>query len=198
MTNTAHTIAEKRMARSYLIGDPEGGLTFVLTDPVMIVHYTAEDLKDASINQLHNESIDVIRAAVVRLLVPHLRGVDVPELEAHMQRIEDEGHDKFEYEQIVDGLKELDLATSIGQMVAKGQTVFDVDFCVSINVPICDVAQRGRSTDPAVSICDYIEMNAGCPEGPSTQSPWPVEEYKIQRPGEDPSGAIWPKPWPEK
>ncbi len=176
-------------ARAFLIGDANGGLTIVVTDPVMIYHYSAEDLKDDTYNDRHDEDPDFVRGAVVRSLLPHLRGVDVPRMEAEIVRIES-GNSPLSRNEQRAIWREVDLADTAGQIATKEKGVFGVDFCISIPFTTTQVVDRPRVGQPATSIGDYLDTYG---RSGVTQVPAQAGKERITR--LDLSGLRIPPPW---
>lgn len=138
--------------RAFIIGDEEHGLTIVLTDPVMVVFFSPDDLKNKEINQLLQKHPDIsskkTQAAVARELALMFRGVDLDAAYDPDQTMYDER--KLE--------RELDYGRAIGRILFNGGSIHDVDFCIAMTVDTTStgVEARLRSVDPARSILEYI------------------------------------------
>jgi hypothetical protein len=148
------------MAQAYIIGDKNSGLTIVVTDPMVVIHYTNDDLKDKNINELYSSEPLTSMAAIVRELVPLFRGVDVDDLVGKYGQILDEKvnpHGKFSLGEEKAVFDEVANANTIARMINGGNSVNTVDFCLSFEIQAETIAQRSRSLDPAESILEYLE-----------------------------------------
>lgn len=154
-------------AKIFIIGDKENGLTIVVTDPVMIVHYSEADLKDQGLSEKG-------RAAIVRHLLPQLRGVDIGDLVDYNNYVVTNGHGSVEREAEAAFFRELHFADTVAQHIASGSGVYDVDFCVAIHKEdVCDLVARGRSVGTlGAEIGAYLDENSGCekPKPPTVSS----------------------------
>jgi hypothetical protein len=139
-------------SRAFIIGDEELGLTIVLTDPVMVVHYSPGDLKDSGINELLRDDPGMTskktQVAVARELTLLFRGVNLDTAYDPDQKIYDE--------QELEG--ELDYGRAIGRILFNGGSIHDVDFCIAMKVDTTSIGlqARVRSVDPARTILEYI------------------------------------------
>ncbi|GAA6179566.1 hypothetical protein NBRC116594_10040 [Shimia sp. NS0008-38b] len=161
-------------AKIFVIGDTEKGLTIVITDPVMVVHYSEADLRAEG---LGNKG----RAAIVRHLLPQLRGVDISDLVDYNSDIERNGHGSVEREVEANFFREIHFADTVAQHIASGSGVYDVDFCVAIHQDdVCDLVARGRSVGTlGEQIGTYLDKNSGCTTPkPATVSSSP-QKYAI-------------------
>ena len=177
-------------AKVFMIGDKEGGLTIVITDPVMIVYYTAKDLADQNLTEKG-------RAAIVRHLLPQLRGVDVPRMVAYNERIIRDGHTSVTRDVEASYHRETHFADTVGQHIAEGSGVFDVDFCVAVDVEdTCDLVIRGRIADTIGSwIGEYLDANSGCKTAKPATVPSSPQKPDV---GEIYEGNLdKPDPWTE-
>jgi hypothetical protein len=154
---------EKR-SRAFIIGDREHGLTIVITDPVMVVHYSKENLADPSINQMVGKDPAVVMAGVVQELLPFMRGVDLDTLKQRQTEIRGSNHGAFSLAEEEGMFAELNNAESIARIIRNNGTVCDVDFCVALDINPADIVARGRSTGPAVEIQDYLSKYATASE----------------------------------
>ncbi|MDA8586057.1 hypothetical protein N9L47_07250 [Rhodobacteraceae bacterium] len=167
-------------AKIFIIGDTEKGLTIIVTDPVMIVHYSESDLKAQGLG-------DKGRAAIVRHLLPQLRGVDVGDLADYNADIERNGHGSVERDVEDSFFREIHFADTVAQHIASGSGVYDVDFCVAIHKDdVCDLVARGRSVGTlGEQIGAYLDDNSGCrKKKPPTVSSSPLK-YAIGDINED-------------
>jgi hypothetical protein len=165
-------------SRAFIIGDSDLGLTIVVTDPVMVVYYSAEDLKKAQHNDMSGQDPIVSMAAVVKDLVPHLRGVDVVQLRERLNLIDQGTHGVFSLAQEEQAFAEADYARTIGRIIRNGGNVCDVDFCIALDVDPAEIVAKGRNTEPAAKIADYLAANTAKPQqfhignlGPSELDP---------------------------
>lgn len=175
-------------AKIFIIGDKEDGLTIVVTDPVLIVHYTKQDLIDQG---LGNRG----RAAIVRHLLPQLRGVDVPKMLDYNEEVIRDGHGAFTRDEEAAYHREVHFADTVAQHIADGCGVFDVDFCVAVDVEdTCDLVLRGRVADTVGSaIGNYLDENSGCKsDKPKTV---PNKPHKFDVGDIDEDGLTKPAPW---
>jgi hypothetical protein len=159
-------------SRAFIIGDKEHGLTIVITDPVMVLHYSDDDLKNSAINQMAGKDRMTAYGAVVQELLPFLRGVHVDLLKQREAEINEPGtHGRFdaEYERKV--FEELHNAAAIGRVIKNNGTVCDVDFCVALDIEPEAIAARARATGPAIDIRDYIAANLNAPTPPARIDP---------------------------
>ncbi|ESZ66599.1 hypothetical protein NL532_11685 [Mesorhizobium sp. C120A] len=150
-------------SRAFIIGDRDLGLTIVITDPVMVVYYSAEDLKKAEHNDMSGQEPLVSMAAIVKDLVPHLRGVEVVQLKQRLNQIDQGKHGDFSLAQEEAAFAEADYARTIGRIIRNGGNVCDVDFCVALDVDPAEIVAKGRNTEPASEIADYLAANATKP-----------------------------------
>ena len=162
MTNTLNTEAAKKPARAFIIGDRDNGLTIVITDPVMVVHYSKDDLRNAAINQMSNEEPIVSMAAVVQDILPMLRGVDVTTMRARENDLRQGAHGDFTLRQEEALFAELDYARTIGRIIRNNGSVCDVDFCVALDIDPCEIVAKGRNAGPGNQITDYLVKYSDC------------------------------------
>jgi len=152
----------KKKSRAFIIGDKDHGLTIVITDPVLVVHYSLEDLANPEINQMAGKEPMVAMSAVVQELLPFLRGVNLDLLEQREREMREQGEDRkfdFDYERKL--LEELHSAAAVGRVIRNNGTVCDVDFCVALDIDPGDIVTKPRSVGPAVDIRDYLEAHQG-------------------------------------
>ena len=183
----------KKEARAFIIGDQKHGLTIVITDPVMVLHYSEADLNNPAINEMSGKNHDVAMGALVQELLPFLRGVHLDYLKAREAEIEDPNtpHGTFglDYERKM--FEELHNSAAIGRVIGNSGTVCDVDFCVALKIYPEDIVARARSTSPAVDIRDYLEKNMNTATVPARIDP----PYIIQDLYSDNLREL--PPWPE-
>ena len=159
----------------YLIGDKDGGMTIVITDPILVVQYSKEDLDNAAAKVGGD-----VRAGIVRHLLPQLRGVDVPILEKFLIDHQDTPHGTYTFETEAAFLRELHFADTVAQHVAEGSGVFDVDFCVALEADVSELVIRGRKADPGESIGQYLDENSEATAGKLDESdPRKPKRYDI-------------------
>lgn len=156
-------VGRLKPSRAFIIGDRDLGLTIVITDPVMVVHYSAEELQDAQHNDMSGQMPIVSMAAVVKDLVPHLRGVEVVQLKQRLSQM-GKNHGAFSLDQEAAALAEVENAKTIGRIIGNGGNVCDVDFCIALDIDPAEIAARGRNTQPASRIADYLAVNTTRPE----------------------------------
>jgi|GEM_PF-3341166 len=152
---------EKKQSRAFIIGDKDRGLTIVITDPVMVAHYSIEDLKNASINQMAGKEPIVAMAAVAQELMPFLRGVDLDTLRQRESQMRSGARGDFGLADEESLFAELNYAATIGRIIRNHGTVCDVDFCLALDIDSGSIIARGRSTGPAIEIKDYLKQHAG-------------------------------------
>lgn len=147
-------------SRAFIIGDREHGLTIVITDPVMVVHYSKEDLADPSINQMVGKDPVVVMASVVQELLPFMRGVDLDTLKQRQTEMRGSNDGTFSLAEAEGIFAELNNAEAIARIIRNNGTVCDVDFCVALDINPADIVARGRQSGPAVEIRDYLSKYA--------------------------------------
>ncbi|MER9300747.1 hypothetical protein NKI38_30400 [Mesorhizobium sp. M0621] len=158
-------------SRAFIIGDKDHGLTIVITDPVMVVHYSMDDLNNVAINQMAGKEPIAAMGAVVQELLPFLRGVDLDLLKQREVEMKSPPHGQFELPYETKLLEELNNAAAIGRIIRNNGTVCDVDFCVALDVDPGDIVAKGRNTGPAIDIQGYLATHQGSatvPAGPQT------------------------------
>lgn len=176
---------------AYIIGDKKTGLTIIVTDPIMVVRYSIDDLKDETFNKmLPAEPIESM-AAIVQELMPLLRGVDVDKLVARAEamRARPADYPLNEIEQVLD---ELSYARTYGQLIANNGTVCDVDFCVAVEVDPCGIAARARSVSPSLNVIDYLKDQCD-PQGGGTLSSSHPKKFPLDNLEKD--NLRPPDPW---
>lgn len=156
---------EGKQSRAFIIGDKDHGLTIVITDPVMVAHYSMDDLRNAKINHMSGKEPIEAMAAVVQDLLPFLRGVDVDTLRQRETEMRS-GDQDFDLAQEEAMLAELNNAAAIGRVIRNNGTVCDVDFCVALDIEPGSIVARGRSAGPAVEIRDYLNKFKDSPNVP--------------------------------
>lgn len=144
-------------SRAFIIGDKDHGLTIVITDPVMVVHYSKDDLANPAINQMVGVDTSTVMAGVVQELVPFMRGVDLDTLKQRQNEVRGGQHGNFSLAEEERMFAELHNAESIARIIRNNGTVCDVDFCVALDIDPAGIVARGRSTGPAVEIRDYLK-----------------------------------------
>lgn len=148
-------MAEERISRAFIIGDKEHGLTIVITDPVMVLHYSKEDLKNAEYSAMHGEDLNVSLAGVAQELVQYLR-TDINDMDS-VERDYRTGNVPFGLAQIESLLAERNNAATIGRVIRANGSVHDVDFCLAMVIDPSDIAIRARSVGPANQIQAYVK-----------------------------------------
>lgn len=178
----------KMPAKIFLIGDTDNGLTIVITDPVMVAHYTEQDLVDQGLGGM-------ARPAIVRHLLPQLRGVDVPEMVRYNEEVVANGHGSVSRDDEAKFFREVFFADTVAQHIASGSGVYDVDFCVAIHVEdTCDLVVRGRSVGTiGEKIGEYLDQNSGCKTSKPDSVPSEPQKFKVGT--VDESGLHKPTPW---
>lgn len=154
-----------KSSRAYIIGDMDKGLTIVVTDPVMVAHYSAEDLKkeelkDGKANLLAGEDTSTTMAAIVRELVPILRGVnldDVNRAAADLDAGKTDGMTQAEQRAV---FTELDFAATMAQIIKAKGSVSTVDFCIGLDIDPSDIAIRWRNVSPGKDVIQYMQDSA--------------------------------------
>lgn len=186
-----------KRSRAFIIGDKENGLTIVITDPVMVVHYSKDDLTNARTNQMNMEEPIVSMAAVVQDLLPLLRGVDVVQMRAMEQDVLDHP-DRYNLDEERALFSEMDYARTIGQIIRNNGTVCDVDFCVALDIDPCEIVAKGRNTGPAVEIADYLVKYSDCADASEKSVPSRPRVFNITQLETDNLGPLppWVNPRP--
>jgi hypothetical protein len=151
-------------SRAFIIGDRDNGLTIVVTDPVMVVHYSRADLQDPRISRMSAADPLVSMAAVVQDVLPLLRGVEVVEMRDTANDMANAAHGDYTLDEEKALFGEVDYARTIGQIIRNAGSVYDVDFCVALDVDPCEIVARGRNTSPAMDIADYLKTATTTPE----------------------------------
>ena len=114
-------MAQAKKSRAFIIGDKDNGLTIVVTDPVMVVHYSVDDLKNAAVNQMNAQDPIVSMAAVVQDVLPLLRGVDVVQMRTAASDMANSAHGSYSLSQEANLLGEIDYARTIGQIIRRNR-----------------------------------------------------------------------------
>lgn len=203
----AETAEKKAIASktpAYIIGDKNRGITIVVTNPVMVVHYSPEDLEDPQVSDIAGAIIKIsanqkdpgyVFGAIVQHLVPHLRGVEVPELFAAYNDYMTKGGtwSAGEMRELKAVFDEMAYARILGQMVRQSRTICDVDFCIALDIDPCEVAARGRWASPSEDIGQYLQNYADCDTTPPPTIPRTPQKFPI---GELPTDNLDPRaPW---
>ncbi|TIW05842.1 MAG: hypothetical protein E5V74_01240 [Mesorhizobium sp.] len=184
-----------KSSRAFIIGDKEQGLTIVITDPVMVLHYSDDDLKNPAINQMSGKDRMTTYGAVVQELLPFLRGVHLDFLkqrETEIKDVKDNPHGTFDLDYERKVFEELDNAAAIGRVIRNNGTVCDVDFCVALTIDPGEIVAKARSAGPAVDIRDYIRDHMDAKAPPTRIDP----PYVISNLTSDNLDEL--PPWPEK
>lgn len=179
-SSTPKAVQMAKPVRAFIIGDRDAGLTIVITDPVMVVHYSADDLTKPMYNDMSGDDPAVVLAAVVQDLLPHLRAVDVVKLIDTNEKIEQSAHGSFSLDAERKVTAELDYANTIGRIIRRGGTVCDVDFCVALNIDPSQIVLKGRATEPASKIADYLDTY-GDAKNPNETVPSKPQVFKISQ-----------------
>lgn len=157
-------------ARAFIIGDLAKGLTIVVTDPVMVAHYSIEELRNGDDNLLKGTDTTNLMAALVRELVPILRGVNLDDLDRTAADF-DKGNSIGTPVQTRAAFTELDFAATLGRIVQAKGSVNTVDFCIGLDIKPGDfglgldldpgeIAIRWRSVSPSKDIIEYLVTNS--------------------------------------
>jgi len=146
-------------SRAFIIGDFEKGLTIVITDPVMIAHYTIEELRSGEANLMKGPNTSNLMAALVRELVPILRGVELEELRAQAAGFDAGNTAAAKPAEWRAAFSELDFAETIARIIKAKGSVSTVDFCIGLDVDPSDIAMRWRSASPSKDIIQYLKDN---------------------------------------
>jgi hypothetical protein len=150
-------------SRAFIVGNGEDGLTLIITEPVMVVHYSIEDLKNGRTNNMRGTDPKLLMAALVQELIPTLRGVAVEDLYTTADRIETSTHGTYSLADEKAVHAELNYAQTIASFVnGKGATVIGVDFCIGLDIVPCGIQTRARSVSPGQSIYGYIDKYGYC------------------------------------
>lgn len=174
------SIKQSKQSRAFIIGDRDHGLTIVITDPVMIAHYSKEDLADPAINQMFAKDTTVAMAGVVQELLPFLRGVDLDTLEARRSQIRTDPHGEHSLDEEEGVFAELNNAEAIARIIRNHGTVCDVDFCVALDIDPAHIVAKARSAGPAVEIRDYLREHAAAPsDGTGRKVPGDSQTFVI-------------------
>jgi len=168
-----------KKSRAFIIGDKDHGLTIVITDPVMVAHYSLDDLDNPKINQMAGKEPIVAMAGVVKDLLPFLRGVPLDALEERVIQLRGGAHGAFSLTEEEGMLAELNQAATIGRIIRNNNTVCDVDFCLALTIDPAEIIVRGRSKGPAVEITDYLKKHASTAEGTSRTVPGDPQKFVI-------------------
>jgi hypothetical protein len=174
--------------RAFIIGDLDKGLTIVVTDPVMVVHYTLDELKKGKDNLLKGPNTTNLMAALVRELIPILRGVELDELDRAASRIAD-GTSTLNAAQQRAVFTELDYAATIARTIKAKGTVNTVDFCLGFDIDPGDIAVRVRSVSPSRDIISYLGAYSGSRKRISSKPQvFPIDGVNVR-------GLKVPDPW---
>ena len=150
-------------SRAFIVGNGEDGLTLIITEPVMVLHYSIEDLKKGRTNNMRGANTQLLMAALVQELIPTLRGVSVEDLYEESDRIEKSSHGAYSLAEEKAVHAELNYAQTIASFInGKGATVIGVDFCIGLDIDPCGIQTRARSVSPGQSIYDYIHTYGYC------------------------------------
>lgn len=143
-----------RESRAFIIGDKEHGLTIVITDPVMVLHYSKEDLADAQYNDMWNQKPNDVLAGVVQELLQYFR-TDVDLLDKFETDYRS-GSQTYTLDQIERLFAERNNAATIGRIIRANGSVHDVDFCLAMTIVPSEIAARARSVGPGNKIGPYV------------------------------------------
>ncbi|TCU33133.1 hypothetical protein [Rhizobium azibense] len=169
----------EKKSRAFIIGDKDHGLTIVITDPVMVVHYSMEDLANPAINQMAGKEPIVAMSAVVQELLPFLRGVNLDLLEQRERELQQQGtHRKFDLDYERKLFEELHNAAAVGRVIRNNGTVCDVDFCVALDIEPGEIVSKPRSAGPAVDIRDYLKAHEGVNTVPAKIEPFVISNLR--------------------
>jgi len=159
-------MAEERKSRAFIIGDKEHGLTIVVTDPVMVVHYSKEDLGASKYNDMFGKELKEALPGVAQELVQYFR-TDINAMDA-VEREYRTGAVDYSLEQMESLLAERNNAATIGRIVRNDGSIHDVDFCLAMVIDPSEIAIRKRSVGPANKIQEYIKQYKDSPTVPSS------------------------------
>jgi hypothetical protein len=181
--------------RAFIIGDLERGITIVVIDPVMVVHYSIDELKnglpDGSGNANKGENTTKQMAMLVRELIPILRGVPLDDLDAVGKDIENNASPLTQL-QIRKALEEIDFAQTIAKIVNAKGSVSTVDFCIGLDITPGDYSAMVRNVDPGKKIGEYLKDNATKDQQISNR-PITLAKYPIDKLSSD--GLTIPDAW---
>jgi hypothetical protein len=150
-------------SRAFVIGDHENGLTVVITDPVMVAHYSIKELIEGEQNLMKGVEPRTQMAAIIREIIPVLRGVHADKLHLQKDEIEQLEHGTFTLEQERAVQTELDFANTIAQFVNTGSsTILGVDFCIAVDIKPCGIATKARVVSPSQQIANYLDKYGYC------------------------------------
>ena len=155
-------------SRAFIIGDKDDGLTIVITNPVMVAHFSIDELTNGTQNTMTGNDPEVLMAGIVQELVPLFRGVHVDRLRERETQMRDSPHGRFTLEQEEGILGELDYAKTIAQQIVNKGSVVDVDFCLAMDIDPATIVAKGRNTSPASEIRNYLATH-GDLAGPAAQ-----------------------------
>ncbi len=147
-------MSKDRKSRAFIIGDKEHGLTIVITDPVMVLHYSKGDLLDPQFNDMAGKDLNVSLAGIAQELVQYFR-TDINLLDSVESKYRD-GTVPATFEKIEALLSERDNAATIGRIIRANGSVHDVDFCLAMTIEPTDLEIRARSVGPATEIRSYL------------------------------------------
>lgn len=122
-------------SKAYIIGDDEHGLTIVVTNPVLVVHYPPEFLEKDPRNRMRALGSKKTMAAIVQDLMPAL------------------GHPVAEDGGVA--------PEALAERIASDKPLHDVDFCIAFDIDPQQINTRGRLTSPKQQILSYLEMHMG-------------------------------------
>lgn len=167
---------QDKTSRAFIIGDIERGLTIVITDPVMVVHYSKEELEAGKDNLLAGKDTSTVMAAIVRELIPVLRGVNLDEVSAAAAHIEAGNLDGLSVDEQRAVFTELDFAATMAQIVKAKGSVSTVDFCIGLDIDPADIAIMWRSVNPGKKIVEYLQDQANSANHPQV---FPIDALKL-------------------
>jgi hypothetical protein len=184
-------MTDKDETSAYIIGDLERGLTIVVVDPVMVVHYSMEDLETGLNNAIKKQTPTTQMAMLVRELLPILRGVPLDKLDAISTDIDNNGS-TLTQAQIKTALTEIDLAATIARIINVQGSVNTVDFCIGLDIKPSELNAKVRAKSPGKDIGQYIEENFGS-GNPISSRPKTLNDFHIDTLSS--AGLDLPDPW---
>jgi hypothetical protein len=174
-------MTEDRKSRAFIIGDKEHGLTIVITDPVMVLHYSKEDLGKATYSDMSGKEPRLALAGIAQELIQYFR-TDINEMDS-VERDFRSGKTPYTLEELESLLAERNNAAAIGRTINSGGAVHDVDFCLAIVIDPSEIALRRRSVGPASQIQEYIEKYKDGQHVPASSQRFPISNLNTDNLG---------------
>jgi hypothetical protein len=150
-------------SRAFIIGDQQNGLTIVVTDPVMVAHFSSEQLRGET-DLLKGIDSKTQMAAIIREIIPTFRGQNVLELHNQKKKLGTDTHGTHPLAQEQAVQTELNFAETLAQSVENGDaTVLGVNFCIGLTIEPCKIVSRPRIDSPiAVQVRQYLQQYGYC------------------------------------